>query len=169
MADNKHIVLAYSGGLDTSVAISCLKERTGEDVVAVSFDVGQGGEGLETIKQHALAYGAVESYVVDTRGEFANEYCMKVLKANTMHEGACPLVSTISRPLTSKHLVRVTRQFGTNTIFHDCTGKGNDRVHFEISIASTDLALKAISLIRDLSLTRDAEVASTKGYKLPIT
>ena len=106
MADNKRIVLAYSGGLDTSVAISYLKERTGKDVVAVSLDVGQGGESLETIKQRALACGAVESYVVDARDEFANEYCMKALKANAMYEGVYPLVSAISRPLISKHLVR---------------------------------------------------------------
>lgn len=104
MADNKRIVLAYSGGLDTSVAISYLKERTGKDVVAVSLDVGQGGESLETIKQRALACGAVESYVVDARDEFANEYCMKALKANAMYEGVYPLVSAISRPLISKHL-----------------------------------------------------------------
>ena len=116
MADNKRIVLAYSGGLDTSVAISYLKERTGKDVVAVSLDVGQGGESLETIKQRALACGAVESYVVDARDEFANEYCMKALKANAMYEGVYPLVSAISRPLISKHLVRAAHQFGADTI-----------------------------------------------------
>ena len=146
MADNKRIVLAYSGGLDTSVAISYLKERTGKDVVAVSLDVGQGGESLETIKQRALACGAVESYVVDARDEFANEYCMKALKANAMYEGVYPLVSAISRPLISKHLVR-----------------------FEVSIASIDPTLKAISPIRDLSLTRDVEIAFAKEHKLPIT
>ena len=91
------------------VAISYLKERTGKDVVAVSLDVGQGGESLETIKQRALACGAVESYVVDARDEFANEYCMKALKANAMYEGVYPLVSAISRPLISKHLVRSFR------------------------------------------------------------
>ena len=106
MADNNRIVLAYSGGLDTSVAIPYLKDRTGKDVVAVSLDVGQGGESLETIKNRALACGAVEAYVVDARNEFANEYCMKALKANAMYEGVYPLVSAISRPLISKHLVR---------------------------------------------------------------
>ena len=92
MADNNRLVLAYSGGLDTSVAISYLKERTGKDVVAVSLDVGQGGESLKTIKERALACGAIESYVVDARDEFANEYCMKALKANAMYEGVYPLV-----------------------------------------------------------------------------
>ena len=102
MSDQNRLVLAYSGGLDTSVAISYLKERTGKDVVAVSLDVGQGGESLETIKQRALACGAVEAYVVDARDEFANEYCMKALKANALYEGVYPLVSAISRPLISK-------------------------------------------------------------------
>ena len=87
MADNKRIVLAYSGGLDTSVARSYLKERTGKDVGAVALDVGQGGESRETIKQRALACGAVESYVVDARDEFANAYCMKALQAHAMYEG----------------------------------------------------------------------------------
>ena len=110
MSDQNRLVLAYSGGLDTSVAISYLKERTGKDVVAVSLDVGQGGESLETIKQRALACGAVEAYVVDARDEFANEYCMKALKANALYEGVYPLVSAISRPLISKHLVRAAHQ-----------------------------------------------------------
>ena len=138
MSDQNRLVLAYSGGLDTSVAISYLKERTGKDVVAVSLDVGQGGESLETIKQRALACGAVEAYVVDARDEFANEYCMKALKANAMYEGVYPLVSAISRPLISKHLVRAAHQFGADTISHGCTGKGNDQVRFEVSIASID-------------------------------
>ena len=145
MADNKRIVLAYSGGLDTSVAISYLKERTGKDVVAVSLDVGQGGESLETIKQRALACGAVESYVVDARDEFANEYCMKALKANAMYEGVYPLVSAISRPLISKHLVRAAHQFGADTISHGCTGKGNDQVRFELGIKALAPDMKIIA------------------------
>ena len=168
MSDQNRLVLAYSGGLDTSVAISYLKERTGKDVVAVSLDVGQGGESLETIKQRALDCGAVEAYVVDARDEFANEYCMKALKANAMYEGVYPLVSAISRPLISKHLVRAAHQFGADTISHGCTGKGNDQVRFEVSIASIDPTLKAISPIRDLSLTRDVEIAFAKEHKLPI-
>ena len=169
MADNNRIVLAYSGGLDTSVAIPYLKDRTGKDVVAVSLDVGQGGESLETIKNRALACGAVEAYVVDARNEFANEYCMKALKANAMYEGVYPLVSAISRPLISKHLVRAAHQFGADTISHGCTGKGNDQVRFEVSISSIDPTLRAISPIRDLSLTRDVEIAFAKEHKLPIT
>lgn len=168
MSNTNRIVLAYSGGLDTSVAIPYLKERTGKDVVAVSLDVGQGGESLDTIKQRALACGAVEAYVVDAREEFASEYCMLALKANAKYEGVYPLVSAISRPLITKHLVRAAHQFGADTISHGCTGKGNDQVRFEVSIASIDPDLKAISPIRDLSLTRDVEIAFAKEHGLPI-
>jgi argininosuccinate synthase len=168
MADEKRLVLAYSGGLDTSVAIPYLKEQTGKDVVAVSLDVGQGGESLETVKARALACGAVESYIVDARDEFASEYCMPALAANAMYEGVYPLVSAISRPLITKHLVRAAHQFGADTIAHGCTGKGNDQVRFEVSIMSVDPELKAISPIRDLSLTRDVEIAYAKEHKLPI-
>lgn len=168
MSDNKRIVLAYSGGLDTSVAIPYLKDRTGKDVVAVSLDIGQGGERIETIRERALACGAVESYIVDARDEFANEYCMPALQANALYEGVYPLVSAISRPLITKHLVRAAHQFDADTIAHGCTGKGNDQVRFEVSIQSIDPTLKAISPIRDLSLTRDVEIEYAKTRNLPI-
>lgn len=168
MSEKNRIVLAYSGGLDTSVAIPYLKERTGKDVVAVSLDVGQGGERLQTIKKRALACGAVESYIVDARDEFASEYCMLALKANAMYEGVYPLVSAISRPLITKHLVRAAHQFGADTIAHGCTGKGNDQVRFEVSIMSIDPTIKAISPIRDLGLMRDVEIAYAKEHDLPI-
>ena len=172
MSDNKRIVLAYSGGLDTSVAIPYLKERTGKDVVAVSLDVGQGGESLETIKQRALACGAVEAYVVDAREEFADEYCMLALKANAMYEGVYPLVSAISRPLITKHLVRAAHQLGADTISHGCTGKGNDQVRFETSIRALDPTLEIIAPVREWDLTtRDSEMewASAHGVPVPTT
>lgn len=169
MNSNKRIVLAYSGGLDTSVAIPYLKEQTGQDVVAVSLNVGQGGEALDTIKKRALACGAVESYVVDAREEFAHEYCMLALKANAMYEDVYPLVSALSRPLITKHLVKAAHEFDADTIAHGCTGKGNDQVRFEVAIQSLDPDLKAISPIRDLSLTRDVEIAFANDHKLPIT
>ena len=169
MADNKRIVLAYSGGLDTSVAISYLKERTGKDVVAVSLDVGQGGESLETIKQRALACGAVESYVVDARDEFANEYCMKALKANAMYEGVYPLVSAISRPLISKHLVRAAHQFGADTISHGCTGKGNDQVRFELAIKRFAPDMPIIAPWREWDITgRDEEIDYAEKHNMPL-
>lgn len=168
MTENNRIVLAYSGGLDTSVSIPYLKECTGKDVVAVSLDVGQGGERLQTIRQRALDCGAVESVVVDARDEFARDYCMLALKANAMYEGVYPLVSAISRPLITKHLVQAAHQYGADTIAHGCTGKGNDQVRFEVSIMSIDPSLKAISPIRDLGLMRDVEIAYAKEHHLPI-
>ena len=169
MSDQNRLVLAYSGGLDTSVAISYLKERTGKDVVAVSLDVGQGGESLETIKQRALACGAVEAYVVDARDEFANEYCMKALKANAMYEGVYPLVSAISRPLISKHLVRAAHQFGADTISHGCTGKGNDQVRFELTIKAfaPDMEIIAPWRVWDIK-SRDEEIDYAVAHQIPL-
>ena len=169
MSDQNRLVLAYSGGLDTSVAISYLKERTGKDVVAVSLDVGQGGESLETIKQRALACGAVEAYVVDARDEFANEYCMKALKANAMYEGVYPLVSAISRPLISKHLVRAAHQFGADTISHGCTGKGNDQVRFELAIKHFAPDMPIIAPWREWDIqSREEEIAYAEAHNVPL-
>ena len=169
MSDQNRLVLAYSGGLDTSVAISYLKERTGKDVVAVSLDVGQGGESLETIKQRALACGAVEAYVVDARDEFANEYCMKALKANAMYEGVYPLVSAISRPLISKHLVRAAHQFGADTISHGCTGKGNDQVRFELAIKRFAPDMPIIAPWREWDIKgRDEEIDYAEAHNVPL-
>ena len=169
MADKNRLVLAYSGGLDTSVAISYLKERTGKDVVAVSLDVGQGGESLETIKERALACGAVEAYVVDARDEFANEYCMKALKANAMYEGVYPLVSAISRPLISKHLVRAAHQFGADTISHGCTGKGNDQVRFELALKALAPEMEIIAPWREWDIkSRDEEIDYAEAHQIPL-
>src|SRR5690625_262241 len=126
------VVLAYSGGLDTSVAIGWIGEATGAEVVAVAVDVGQGGEDLDVIRQRALDCGAVESYVADARDEFANEYVMPALKANSLYMDAYPLVSALSRPVIVKHLVQAARQFGATTVAHGCTGKGNDQVRFAV-------------------------------------
>ena len=169
MSDQNRLVLAYSGGLDTSVAISYLKERTGKDVVAVSLDVGQGGESLETIKQRALACGAVEAYVVDARDEFANEYCMKALKANALYEGVYPLVSAISRPLISKHLVRAAHQFGADTISHGCTGKGNDQVRFELTLKHFVPDMPIIAPWREWNIkSREEEIAYAEAHNVPL-
>ena len=169
MSDQNRLVLAYSGGLDTSVAISYLKERTGKDVVAVSLDVGQGGESLETIKQRALACGAVEAYVVDARDEFANEYCMKALKANALYEGVYPLVSAISRPLISKHLVRAAHQFGADTISQGCTGKGNDQVRFELTLKALCPDMAIIAPWREWDIkSRDEEIDYAEAHHIPL-
>ena len=162
------VVLAYSGGLDTSVAIGWIGEATGREVVAVAVDVGQGGEDLEVIRQRALDCGAVEAYVADAREEFASEYCMPALKANALYEGTYPLVSALSRPVIAKHLVKAARQFGAHTVAHGCTGKGNDQVRFEVSITSMAPDMDCISPVRDLALTRDVAIDYAEKHHLPI-
>lgn len=164
----ERIVLAYSGGLDTSVAIGWIQEATGAEVVAMAVDVGQGGEDLETIRQRALDCGAVEAYVTDARNEFADEYCMPGLKANTLYMDAYPNVSALSRPLIAKHLVAAAKQFGATTVSHGCTGKGNDQVRFEVAITSIAPELNCIAPVRDLALTREAAIDYAGRHNLPI-
>ena len=165
---NDRVVLAYSGGLDTSVAIGWIGEQTGAEVVAVAVDVGQGGEDLEVIRQRALDCGAVEAYVADAKDEFAEEYCMSALKANSLYMDQYPLVSAISRPLISKHLVKAARQFGAHTVAHGCTGKGNDQVRFEVAITSVGPDLTCLAPVRDLALTRDVAIDYAVKHDLPI-
>ncbi|MDO5663601.1 MAG: argininosuccinate synthase, partial [Brachybacterium sp.] len=162
------IVLAYSGGLDTSVAIGWIAEATGSEVVAVAVDVGQGGESLETVRQRALDCGAVEAYIADARDEFAEQYCMPTLKANGLYMDAYPLVSAISRPVITKHLVAAAQQFGASTVAHGCTGKGNDQVRFEVGIQTLGPELKCIAPVRDLALTRDKAIDYAERHELPI-
>lgn len=162
------IVLAYSGGLDTSVAIGWIAEATGAEVIAVAVDVGQGGESLETIRQRALDCGAAEAYIADARDEFAAEYCMPALKANALYMDAYPLVSALSRPVIVKHLVAAAREFGATTVSHGCTGKGNDQVRFEVGIQTLGPDLKCIAPVRDLALTRDKAIAYAEEKNLPI-
>ena len=164
----ERVVLAFSGGLDTSVAIGWIGEATGAEVIAVAVDVGQGGEDLEVIRQRALDCGAVEAYVADAREEFATEYCMPALQANALYLDRYPLVSALSRPTIVKHLVRAARQFGATTVAHGCTGKGNDQVRFEVGITSLAPDLKCIAPVRDLALTREKAIVYAETNKLPI-
>jgi len=162
------VVLAYSGGLDTSVAIGWIAERTGAEVVAVAVDVGQEGEDLDVLRQRALDCGAVEAYVADARDEFADEYCLPALRANSMYLDRYPLVSALSRPTIVKHLVKAAREHGANTVAHGCTGKGNDQVRFEVGISSLAPDLKCIAPVRDLALTREAAIEYAEKHNLPI-
>ncbi|HVN11634.1 MAG TPA: argininosuccinate synthase [Kineosporiaceae bacterium] len=162
------VVLAYSGGLDTSVAIGWIGEQTGAEVVAVAVDVGQGGEDLEIIRQRALACGAVEAYVADARDEFADEYCLPALRANALYMDRYPLVSALSRPVIARHLVRAAHDHGATVVAHGCTGKGNDQVRFEVGIAALDPTLRCIAPVRDLALTRDKAIEYAEQHELPI-
>jgi argininosuccinate synthase len=162
------VVLAYSGGLDTSVAIPYLAEQTGAEVIAVALDVGQGGENLEAIRQRALSCGAVEAVVVDARAEFAADFCMPALRANALYMDRYPLVSALSRPLIVKHLVAAARDYGGTIVSHGCTGKGNDQVRFEVGIGALAPELKVIAPARDFAWTRDKAIAYSEERELPI-
>jgi argininosuccinate synthase len=164
----QRVVLAYSGGLDTSVAIGWIGEATGAEVIAVAVDVGQGGEDLETIRKRALACGAVEAEVVDAREEFADDYCLPALRANALYMDRYPLVSALSRPVIVKHLVAAAHQHGATVVAHGCTGKGNDQVRFEVGIGALAPHLQCLAPIRDLALTRDKGIEYAEQHDLPI-
>ncbi|MFZ7088052.1 argininosuccinate synthase [Curtobacterium sp. RRHDQ10] len=166
MADR--VVLAYSGGLDTSVGIGWLRDVTGKDVVALAVDVGQGGADMESVRQRALDCGAVESMVVDAKDELADEYLMPALKANASTREGCPLVSALSRPLIARHVARTAQQLGADTVAHGCSGTGNDHVRFEAAVAAVAPDLASVSTVRDLSLTREAAVAYAREHRLPV-
>ena len=164
----ERVVLAYSGGLDTSVGIGWLKDATGKEVVAMAVDVGQGGEDMDVIRQRALDCGAVESVVIDAQAEFASDYIMPTLKANALYQKRYPLVSAISRPLIAKYLAKTAHELGADTVAHGCTGKGNDQVRFEASVAALAPDLFSIAPNRDLALTRDKAIEYAAKHNLPI-
>ncbi|MGH3455155.1 MAG: argininosuccinate synthase [Nocardioidaceae bacterium] len=165
---NDRVVLAYSGGLDTSVAIGWLAEQTGADVVAVVLDVGQGGEDLETIRRRALACGAIEAVVVAARDEFADDYCLPALRANALYMDRYPLLSALSRPLIAKHLAAAAREYHASTVSHGCTGKGNDQVRIELGIGALAPDLKVIAPVRDYAWTREKAIVYAEEHDLPI-
>ncbi|WP_327114886.1 argininosuccinate synthase [Nocardia sp. NBC_01730] len=165
---SERVVLAYSGGLDTSVAISWIGKETGAEVVAVAIDLGQGGEDMNVVRQRALDCGAVEAIVVDARDEFATEYCLPTIQANALYMGEYPLVSAISRPLIVKHLVEAAKFHGASTVAHGCTGKGNDQVRFEVGIGALAPDLNVIAPVRDYAWTREKAIAFAEENALPI-
>jgi argininosuccinate synthase len=162
------VVLAYSGGLDTSVAIGWIAAETGAEVIAVAVDVGQGGEDLDVIRERALACGAVEAVVADARDEYADEYCLPALKANALYMDRYPLVSALSRPTIVKHLVDAAHAHGATIVAHGCTGKGNDQVRFEVGIGALAPHLTCIAPVRDSGMTRDKAIAFAEERNLPI-
>jgi argininosuccinate synthase len=161
------IVLAYSGGLDTSVAVRWLKENYGYDVIAVALDVGEGKD-LDFIKAKALQVGAVKSVVVDVKEHFAKYFLAPALKANAMYEGKYPLVSALSRPLISQILVQVAAAEGAVAVAHGCTGKGNDQVRFDLSVQALNPSLKVVAPVREWAMSRDEEIGYAKEHNIPI-
>ena len=171
MAKDK-CVLAYSGGLDTSVCIKWLQEEKNLDVIAVVGEVGQEHEGLEQVKERALATGAIDCIIADMREDFAADYLSKALYANAHFENKYPLVSALSRPLISKYLVDTAHKFGAKYVAHGCTGKGNDQVRFETSIQALDPSLEIIAPVREWDMhTRQEEMdwAAAHGVTVPTT
>ncbi|WP_165056073.1 MULTISPECIES: argininosuccinate synthase [unclassified Adlercreutzia] len=166
------VILAYSGGLDTSVCIKWLQEKYNLDVIALVGDLGQEHDGLEKVKAKALKTGALDCLVVDMRESFANEYLNVAMAANALYENKYPLVSALSRPLIAKHLVDAAHMFGAKYIAHGCTGKGNDQVRFEASILMLDPELEIIAPVREWDLgSRPEEMAwaAAHGIDVPTT
>lgn len=161
------LVLAYSGGLDTSVAIPWLKEK-GYDVIAVVLDVGQHGKDLAMIQAKALKVGASQSLVIDAKAEFATDYVAPVIKANMLYEGEYPLVSALSRPLIIKKLVDIAHENNAVAIAHGSTGHGNDQVRFEAAIHALDPEMKIEAPIRDFQWSREEEIAYANAHGVPV-
>lgn len=161
------IVLAYSGGLDTSVAIKWLEEKYGYDVIALAIDVGQGKE-LEFVQTKALDIGAIESLVIDAREEFANDFIMPALKANAVYERKYPLATALARPLIAKKLVDIAHQFGAAAVAHGSTGKGNDQVRFDVSVNVLDPKLKIVAPAREWGMSREESIEYAKKHNIPI-
>ncbi|TMK83119.1 MAG: argininosuccinate synthase [Actinobacteria bacterium] len=160
-------VLAYSGGLDTSVAIGWLKDKYGAEVIAMAVDVGQGVD-EDLLHARGEACGAAEVIVVDAREEFARDFALPALRANALYMGKYPLVSALSRPLIVKHLVRVAREKAAKYVAHGCTGKGNDQVRFEVATAALAPDLVTLAPVRDAGLTRDAAIEYAEERSLPV-
>ncbi|MFD9950526.1 argininosuccinate synthase [Nonomuraea sp. NPDC059023] len=164
----ERVVLAYSGGLDTSVAIPYLAEKMNAEVIAVAVDLGQGGEDMDVIQKRAIDCGAAESVVVDAKEEFAADFCLPALRANALYMDRYPLVSALSRPLIVKHLVSAAQRFNGTIVSHGCTGKGNDQVRFEAGLAALAPDLRVVAPARDFAWTRDKAIEYAESKNLPI-
>ena len=164
----KRVVLAYSGGLDTSVAVRWMIDELGVEVIALAVDVGQAAEDYEVVKERARAAGAVEAIVVDAREEYAAEYCMPALAANALYENRYPLVSALSRPVIVRHLVAAAKEHGADAVAHGCTGKGNDQVRFEVSTRALAPDLEVIAPVRSWGMTREDSILYAYRHDIPI-
>ncbi len=164
---SEKVVLAYSGGLDTSVAIKWIAESYGYDVIALAIDIGM-EKNYASIQKRGLDVGAVESLVVDAREIFVNDFVFPALQANALYEGEYPLATALARPLIAKLLVETAHEKGATAVAHGCTGKGNDQVRFDVSVNALDPKLKIIAPAREWGLTREEEIAYAKKHDIPI-
>lgn len=167
MGRAKRVVLAYSGGVDTSVCIPYLKNEWGvEEVITLAADLGQ-GEDLEAIKQKALKSGAVESLVADVKESFVRDYAFPAIKANALYENRYPLATALARPLIAKVLVEVAEKYGADAVAHGCTGKGNDQVRFDVAIAALNPNLKVLAPAREWGMSREETIAYGERFGIP--
>ncbi len=164
----KKCVLAYSGGLDTSVAIHWIKENYDADVVALSIDVGANDKDLDFIEKKALSIGAVNSYIYDAKTDFAYNFILPTLQANAIYESKYYLSASLSRPLISKLLVEVAEKEGADFVAHGCTGKGNDQVRFEVSVAALNPNLEVLAPVRDWGWSREEEIEYALKHGIPV-
>jgi argininosuccinate synthase len=163
---SKKVILAYSGGLDTSVAIPWLKDK-GYDVIALCLDLGEGKD-LPFIQSKALTIGAKESIVLDVQKEFAEQYALLALQSHALYEGKYPLISALSRPLIAKKLVETAEKYGAAAVAHGCTGKGNDQVRFEVSISALAPELEILAPVREWSWSREEEIQYAVEHDIPV-
>ena len=164
----KKVVLAYSGGLDTSVLVRWMTEEMGVEVVALAADLGQGGN-WDAIRGRALGAGAVAVEVADVREEFGRDFVATAIRANALYEGKYPLISALSRPIIVKHLVEAARRHGADAIAHGCTGKGNDQVRFEVSSRALAPDLEVIAPVRFWGFTREDSIEYAERFGIPIS
>lgn len=165
----KKVVLAYSGGLDTSVIVSWLKENYGCEVICYTADVGQGEE-LSHLPEKAVATGASKIFIEDLTDEFAGEYLFKLLRSGAIYEGKYLLGTSIARPLIAQHMVKTAQQEGADAVAHGCTGKGNDQVRFELTVMALDPSLRVIAPWREWDITsREDALAYAEAHNIPVS
>jgi len=164
---SKTVVLAYSGGLDTSVSIRWLNEKFGYDVVTLTLDLGQKDD-FASIEKRAYQAGAVKHYTVDVKHEFVEHYVHPSIKANALYQGKYPLSTALGRPLIAKKLVEVAEYEGAEAVAHGCTGKGNDQVRFDVTVRALNPDLRVIAPVREFNMTRDEELEYAASMGIPI-
>src|SRR3954454_4175319 len=167
-AEVERVLLLYSGGLDTSVMLKGIQERYGAQIVTLTVDLGQPGEDWDVVTGKAEQLGAVETVLVDAREEFAGDYVLPAIKANALYGGGYPLFTALGRPLIGKLAVEAARQHGCDTIAHGCTGKGNDQVRIEATIATLDPDLRVIAPVREWQMGREEEIAYAREHGIPV-
>ena len=168
MGNNGKVILAYSGGLDTSVCIRYLQTLHNLDVITVTVDCGQHDD-FKEIERKARAIGAIKHVYIDAREEFARDYIVPSIKANGLYQGKYPLATALARPLIAAKAIEVAKKEGATAIAHGCTGKGNDQIRFDVTMHALSPNLKIIAPIRDLNLTRDLEISFAKEQNIPIS